>query len=445
MRQAILLSKNGLSATQVTATVATELATPGSDVRIAINAINNRGLLPVNPSTTRVIKPPGVMASPPSAGTFTGGVSDVASGISDAVRILPNDPRIRIYGGAGAIVGAGVDATYIDGRYVSSLTTSQPFSVDMETDAQVFEIITKANGGRFMIYVDGEAIGSSLITTGSNTNYACYKYTLAATGRKRISAFIGEKTWFGGFHIGPTDSVRRSSYPLGPRVIWMGDSYVGGGGVTNTNAHHQMTYELGRIMGWPDFWGSGLGGTGFRNPNVTDSRVRYGDRVVADVIVHTPDIVIVSGSLNDDGYAGLSVPAQQAAAEAVFTAIRTALPDVTLIGITTFHQNGSPSANTLKNRDGNLAAMLAYCDLTIDPIVATSAGASSLGWITGTGKVGATTGAGNADRLIASDGTHPSDAGHVEIAGYVASAYELWQSSGCLTGALASGGTLSYP
>lgn len=38
------------------------------------------------------------------------------------------------------------------------------------------------------------------------------------------------------------------------------------------------------------------------------------------------------------------------------------------------------------------------------------------GWITGNGKVGATTGNGNADIYISSDGTHPSNAGHEYLA-----------------------------
>jgi len=416
--------------------IVTALSVPGSDLRRAVDRPLVRGLTSPNPTGVRLSKLLGVMASPPAAPTFTGGVTDVVSGIAGAIRIGVDDPAWREFGGITAAVGNGVDASFVVGRYVSTLATSQPFWRDIETDAQVFEIITKANGGKFLVYVDGEAVAASLVTTGGNTNYAAWKYTLAATGRKRITIFVAEKTWFGGMFVGPTDSVRRSSYPIGPRVIWLGDSYVGGGGITNTNAHHQLTYEVGRILGWMDVWASGLGGTGFRNPNLTDGRVIYGDRVAADVIAYAPDIVIVSGSLNDDGYPGLSLASQQAAASAVLSVIRSALPTVTLVGVTAFHQNGSPTVNTLTNRDGNLVAMRQYCDLVIDPIGAISPGPSELGWITGTGKVGAPTGVGTADRLIAADGVHPSDAGHAELAGWVASAWELWQDAGTPRGAL---------
>ena len=40
--------------------------------------------------------------------------------------------------------------------------------------------------------------------------------------------------------------------------------------------------------------------------------------------------------------------------------------------------------------------------------------------ITGTGKVGATTGVGNADLYISADGTHPTNAGHLAIASALA-------------------------
>jgi phospholipase/lecithinase/hemolysin len=45
-------------------------------------------------------------------------------------------------------------------------------------------------------------------------------------------------------------------------------------------------------------------------------------------------------------------------------------------------------------------------------------------WITGTGRVGATTGTGNADTYIGSDATHPTDAGHAYLARRVVAALE---------------------
>jgi lysophospholipase L1-like esterase len=54
--------------------------------------------------------------------------------------------------------------------------------------------------------------------------------------------------------------------------------------------------------------------------------------------------------------------------------------------------------------------------------VATSAGANTLGWMTGTGDTGTPTGTGNADIFIGTDGAHPSVAGQDYLGARIASA-----------------------
>ncbi|MFJ7586797.1 hypothetical protein ACIQZO_05245 [Streptomyces sp. NPDC097617] len=91
----------------------------------------------------------------------------------------------------------------------------------------------------------------------------------------------------------------------------------------------------------------------------------------------------------------------------------------------------SVGTQSLTNTDATLRAAAAAAGLVfVSPItgsVYSSAGtlvATHGPWITGTGRVGATTGTGNADTCIGTDATHPTDAGHTYLASRVVAAIQ---------------------
>jgi lysophospholipase L1-like esterase len=295
-----------------------------------------------------------------------------------------------------------------------------------------------------------------------------------------------------GVVTGPTDSIWKAQQ-TGPRCIVLGDSFTDGTGAAG-GASTNWVRRFASMMGWGDTWARGLGGTGYLNPG-TGGRVKFRDRVQADVIAYNPDVVVVEGGINDAGtYTAAAIGAE---ALALFQQIRSGLPNALLVVLSPMWRNGVETfpSYLLPVRDAIKAAavqvsgsvFLDVLEMPLDSAYSTTLAAGSavnattistaatptvrttieigtgtanverrvvtavsgggpysvtvaaLGnthasgdtvtlvgpalW-TGTGRSGATTGAGNSDLLVGgSDGTdptHPTQAGHDMIGSLVA-------------------------
>lgn len=190
----------------------------------------------------------------------------------------------------------------------------------------------------------------------------------------------------------------------GPRLVVVGDSWVGGAagvGVPTTWAA-----QLGELLGIPQPWLAGQGGTGYVNtgPGADGWTQDYGDpKRLNAVIAANPTDVLVFGSINDGGSTETHI---RNAATAYFTALVAALPDVRLHVFlpqpTTVSQQ-SAAAQVANRRAVRAAAEAAANVYTIVDGVTD-------GWFTD----------GNRSRFLGPDLVHMTQEGHDYLARIVA-------------------------
>jgi lysophospholipase L1-like esterase len=175
-----------------------------------------------------------------------------------------------------------------------------------------------------------------------------------------------------------------------PQVAFLGDSYTGG-----SNMNISGTASLYSTLLAAQFHFSvdnfGVGGTGFVAPGQTNQP--FGVRV-PDVVALQPDVVVVEGGHNDGTYPEAQV---QAAARDVLSRLHAGLPKAKIIVIGPIWPSGDvPQIE--RNLDGDLRQLAASVGARfVDPIAD--------GWFSEP-----------YTKLIGSDGTHPTDAGHARIA-----------------------------
>jgi lysophospholipase L1-like esterase len=212
--------------------------------------------------------------------------------------------------------------------------------------------------------------------------------------------------YFGGVNVGPLDSVWAPPDPSDLRTMVFGDSYVeGAGGLFNALTGYANT--LSKLMGWRDNWVSGVGGTGYLNNAAT--KLTFRQRVATDVIAYAPDVLIIAGGINDAAYSDAAI---QAEAALLFAQISAALPN-TLVFV-----NG-PWDPIFATRASIGTAIQAAIGSLRNFYYVNNLGEA---WQTGTGRVTAPVGDGNADIYTGSDGIHPTQAGHEYLANREATA-----------------------
>lgn len=353
----------------------------------------------------RPLAVPSVMATPPTIGALATS-SAIAGGVPFTTLISPavNGSGVttnifRVYGTGNPVqYGLGnPDNIFTTYRSVTTtLSATSPFRVAFMFDGTTLEFLFKGSTGAYRIRVNGQ-----LVTASSNAITATGAYyrlpVTFATREQRLLEFEGYGLPFAGVIVGPNDTVWQPQ-GRGPRCIIVGDSYTEGTGATGS-AVTGWAKTFADMMDWPDVFNSGVGGTGYLATGAS-GRVKFRDRLTADVINWNPDIVIVAGGCNDNA---ASASALQTEVDLVFSTLRTALPLAQLICVGPFFPGGL-AATYLPVQTSIFAGAQPYVLGTIDTAVAP--------WFTGTGKVGATTGSGNSDLYISSDGTHPTQAGH---------------------------------
>lgn len=369
-----------------------------------------RGLLPPDPGVARLLPPPTVMAAPP---TVTVSAANDGTTIPGSVRHDATDTALTWL--SAGYVNATL-AGYANSRQSSNLTSSQPANgrlrFEFETDCDQFEIAvqTTASGTipAYRFWVDGQLL-TAAPQTGLTSGAAIYFIKVAFTGRApRRVTFEGAYLDFIGLWAHPTVTLWASTRPLGPRVVWVGDSFSEGSG--GDWWWDSWAMKAGRPLGW-HIIPSAVGSTGYLANGGGGGKVKYRDRVASDVTALNPDIVVVTGGYNDTGEFTAAQEGDEAAL--LYAAIKAANPAATLVVCGPNFPTGITALGTATDfRDAIKARAVAAGALWVDP-VQYPAGAS---WITGNGKVGLTNGSGNADFYTGTDGVHPSQAGHDYLA-----------------------------
>lgn len=366
-----------------------------------------RGLLLPNPSNARLFGLPTVMGSPP---TVTLGVANAGTGIASGVRHDGTDPGITFIGAA--YVDPGSVGGFFNCKQAGYLTTSSPsqrLRFVYECDGQYSEIAFQNNAGassQYRVWVDGQLVTSAPQAAGASGG-AIYRVLInhAARGNHRV-IFEGGYTTFVGVWTEPTATLWPSTQYVGPTAVWIGDSFSEGTGANWWWDSWAM--KAGQWLGW-NICPSAVGATGYLANGGGGGKVTYRSRLTADVVNAYPnaDIVVVSGGYNDTG--SFTAAQEQTEAALLFAAIKSGLPNATLVVCLPNWPHGVVATGTeTQFRDGILAAATGIADYVVDPLLYPS----GTSWITGTGRVGATTGNGNADFFTGTDNTHPSQAGH---------------------------------
>lgn len=306
-----------------------------------------------------------------------------------------------IIGATGGTVGTGngKNATYwrssvvADSRYVT-------FRVNPSTIA-------------YRILVDGQYVslsGLQLATTTGTT----LQHILVDFGTRGLRTVTLEAQFAQGFAGGyseATASLWRPDVSDTPYVAMLGDSYVVGAGPTM--AADGPALVMGDWLG-ARLLASGSGGTGWGTPTAYrfDERILGGDLALSD---STPDLIVLMASINDRNRDQAMV---QSNAITGITAVRAQYPDTPIVVMGALAGATGPSTtagNSLIAAEQSVAAAVAT--FASDPLIAfvpISTDANGA-WISGTGKIGTTTGTGNSDWATVSDGIHASEEGAAMI------------------------------
>ena len=334
------------------------------------------------------------MAVPP---TVALGVANASSTIASSYAVLPNDSRFTYFGGKVAYAGGSYpDNMYYRGVGVTSANNYSCPYVEFETDCDVFEIYEKGLNGTYQIWVDGLPVTLNQAAGAAADGNLYYRLvTFASAAVRRIRVHMGASYYFGGVRVGPNYTVWNITTPVRPFGIAFGDSLFEGSSSVAGMGPSCCAFEMGRVLGL-NLWASGAGGTGYIANGGGGGKVKFEDRVQADVIANNPEIVIVFGGVNDTSS---SYDQIYAAADSFYSTLQGGLPKAKIFVIGC-HAPSTP-----------IAAVRAECNRALSNLCQKRGliFINPQGMFTG---IFSTAGSGSANLYIASDGIHPTPDGH---------------------------------
>lgn len=296
------------------------------------------------------------------------------------------------------------------------------------------ELYTKSSGANWNAIIDGRAPAGTMGRAssgdiGDSGSTLLHKIDCGFVGLHDIIIEGTSNFFFGGIRREHDGAVYPPLHPKGESLIFLGDSWTEGTGATYYSIGGYVRH-LGHIIGNLNLANSGSGGCGYIADN-NGGRVPFISRVQTDIINRRPDAVCFGGGLNDlkpveQDHTWTVAQFKQRFKDTV-QLVQNGVPGVRVIVYAAPYVNGSPTQGSidLRNAMGEVAIEVG-AELFVDPIVTTAIASDpnspnyNLGWITGQGYIGHTTGEGNADKFIIADHSHPSDEGHIYLAARIA-------------------------
>lgn len=323
---------------------------------------------------------PGLAGLPvlhPTPPTVTAGTGGETSAISGSVLLAPDEPNAITY--FGTVPERGT--TYpnylgvLNDAY--SLTSPSPWAAEFVLDTADatgrFEVATKGTGAGIRVLIRSKETGAwqyvtvgATFTPAGDGGWHNDLVTLGAAGLYTIRLEFDSNVIFFGLRVGSADSVSATN-SAGKRVIVVGDSFTEPTIVdTGTKFSWDGWAQLASYVTGYDIWSAGSGGTGYVAPG-SGGRVKFRDRLAADVIPYAPDEVWWFGGIND---ASESTSAVLAEAVACWAQVTTALPNCRQIVAAPFWKGGVRTIPaSLLNMDAGLSAAAATAGLTYLPIL----------------------------------------------------------------------------
>jgi lysophospholipase L1-like esterase len=395
----------------------------GLAVAVKAHAARNRTIDTLRRSMASTgLRLPSIMANPPTIGAPT-----TATAIAVGTTWLYNSHALQIPVRYTLLGGTATLPTGFPGGELVSITsvtstgtTRVPAGgrIRFTSYAPAFEILFMGGSGKMRIKVDGEYVsttsfgvpGQPLSPSGAIAN-GVYPYFLpiqwgdGSASQRKLRRYELEMSSNGNVYFA---GLRASNlYPPSPwpvedhvRVIVHGDSIVEGAG---DDPHGTVGNALGNMLGQPDTWASGSGGTGYI-ASLGGTKHTFIQRVQADIIAPAPDFIFECGGLNDTANPQTTI---QAKVEEWLAAVTSALPAVTIFMAGPLVPNDTASAAIVACRDAKKAAAAVFSKNTffLDNIADK--------WVTGNGKATTPNGTGNADWITSGDSVHPTLEGSV--------------------------------
>lgn len=326
----------------------------------------------------------------------------------------------------------------IDNGYGADGSQGFNRTIEFYSDSDVVEIsniATTTFANRPQVYVsdtgaieDEFAINEAPVAPGATGAARHMRYVYTTTGGRKIRRWrIETQATFRsiGFVAG---ALVMPAEVTGASLIWYGDSYHNT--VTPAaavfNFEETLAVRVGRRLGFRQVRDAAVGGTGYAQNGGS------GEYTVPQVLANNDlsfagaHAVVCAAGYNDAS--GGKTPAQATAgALTAWQAMRQQQPNAVIVVVGPWSGNKAADPIWIAMDDAIKAQFLAWGDQRsgyISPMtgsVTVSAGGfvselpASQPWVSGTGRVGATTANGNSDWLTGTDAVHPSPAGKVHL------------------------------
>jgi lysophospholipase L1-like esterase len=365
-----------------------------------------------------------VMASPPSissSASHNAALTNQTVPLAAVSGIEAGGSAFNFYGGA--ITSDGAGGYKFPSTTVSSSLVQYVWRLETIADSAKMEFEVNCISGTcgLNFIVNGQYVSYTVTQPGiSGVAYVTLDFTSAGGRATRDISMEVQNADMIKMSIGATETI---SKPQGTvrRIAIVGDSLTASGGMLfNFMGYAQILPDM---LGIRDVWNLGVGGTGII---ATGGQLACPARI-SDLVAANPDVIVLACGRNDTGS---TTGAVTAAELAWLQAVRADFPTTPIIVFATWGNTA------LATEQATETAMQAAVTQFADPANLTwfipMANATAGPAFTGTGYQGATTGSGNSDVYIYTDGVHPSGqnygpspesgAGHWFLANWLANA-----------------------
>ena len=287
-------------------------------------------------------------------------------------------------------------------RNTVSLYIPTPWAIEFDYWGKDLSLNLRAydTNSAVWVWVDGKptTVAPTLTSAGASGTPFTWRLTWGTTNLRRVKVYLISSDYMGFTYTAATDTITPTP-KLNPRVAWLTDSWA-----TTPQGGYTQPMVASDLLGWECFL-AGQAGSGYVSvPTTGTGRANFTQDARINALAATnPEIVVVAGSLNDDG----PLSGIQANASLVYSKLALALPTVPVVVVGPQSSGDSRNYNPIRtqNRDAVQAAAVAAPNVVgfVDPVAGL--------WITGTGKFGATTGVGPSDVFLDSANAHLTQAG----------------------------------
>ncbi|MFD1951866.1 SGNH/GDSL hydrolase family protein [Sphingomonas arantia] len=238
----------------------------------------------------------------------------------------------------------GID--YYNGPPGATETTSLA-AIGMIHDGRFLGVYSRWNDQVQMI-VDGQFVTTPFISLGAGTGAQGKPLVVDfGSSARRSIIYLTRTSGFAGFRIGAGDTLEPLDLSQTPRMSMLSDSY---GGSTSRDIPGGGNFGNAAVrLGIYDFSQSPGGGSGYITLGTGGKVFGEASRVAA-MVAGSPDLVYVSGGVND------GIPGIGEAAAALFTQLREALPKAVIAVQAPWSPNGENIDSAIQKRDLIFAA-----------------------------------------------------------------------------------------